>query len=416
MENKQTSSGRITPKFQGTDVTNLSVELNSGIFYLLASIGGKYHRESLKTTSKSAAKELLTKRLAEIRESAAKGLDTKSDLTIKVCADAWLSEQKALQAAGSLTPNYIGSLEYCFKVLWKVFPANFGDLAIRKVTVEVLKTPYLKFLATGGSATRINTVRRCLIGIFGVAIERKVVTENLASNLPHKVKQDKERAWPNDDQLVSLFNHIVRTENRNSWKFPARDFLEFLCWTGARRDEAANVLVRDVRLDGDAPEIALRICKGSGGTESRARTVPVIPGARALLAKLCEGKAPDAPLLEVTNCLETLQDACADLGLPKYNHHTFRHVFATRALEATGCDYFTVANWLGHTDGGKLLGKLYAHLNTKHSQAQAKKIDFGFNAGKKPAAKVKVQTVLVNGTAYTLDQLAALLPNKLVAA
>jgi hypothetical protein len=37
----------------------------------------------------------------------------------------------------------------------------------------------------------------------------------------------------------------------------------------------------------------------------------------------------------------------------------------------------TIARWIGHQDGGILIGKVYGHLSNEHAQRQAKKIDFG---------------------------------------
>ena len=47
-------------------------------------------------------------------------------------------------------------------------------------------------------------------------------------------------------------------------------------------------------------------------------------------------------------------------------HHSFRHWFATLALEKTG-DAKQVADWLGHSDGGKLVWALYSHLRANRT-------------------------------------------------
>ena len=36
-----------------------------------------------------------------------------------------------------------------------------------------------------------------------------------------------------------------------------------------------------------------------------------------------------------------------------------------------GIDYMTIAHWLGHSDGGVLIGKTYGHLNDKHKARMA---------------------------------------------
>lgn len=43
----------------------------------------------------------------------------------------------------------------------------------------------------------------------------------------------------------------------------------------------------------------------------------------------------------------------------------------------SGVDVKTVASWLGHKDGGRLLLERYTHLRSEHSQEMAKRIRFG---------------------------------------
>ena len=46
----------------------------------------------------------------------------------------------------------------------------------------------------------------------------------------------------------------------------------------------------------------------------------------------------------------------------------------------SGIDFMTIARWVGHQDGGILIGKVYGHLSNEHAKRQAKKIDFGAGA------------------------------------
>jgi hypothetical protein len=39
-----------------------------------------------------------------------------------------------------------------------------------------------------------------------------------------------------------------------------------------------------------------------------------------------------------------------------------------------GIDYMTIAAWLGHKDGGILIGKVYGHLNNEHRLNMAAKL------------------------------------------
>ena len=43
----------------------------------------------------------------------------------------------------------------------------------------------------------------------------------------------------------------------------------------------------------------------------------------------------------------------------------------------SGIDFLTVSRWLGHKDGGILLGRSYAHLANEHRKTQAARLNFG---------------------------------------
>jgi integrase len=60
----------------------------------------------------------------------------------------------------------------------------------------------------------------------------------------------------------------------------------------------------------------------------------------------------------------------AKAKLPWVGFHDFRHFFASQCVMA-GIDFMTVASWLGHSDGGVLVGKVYGHLADEHKRRMA---------------------------------------------
>jgi integrase len=63
-------------------------------------------------------------------------------------------------------------------------------------------------------------------------------------------------------------------------------------------------------------------------------------------------------------------------GLDKFGFHDCRHHFISFAV-MSGIDYMTIARWVGHKDGGILIGKVYGHLSNEHMQTQAARLNFG---------------------------------------
>ena len=71
--------------------------------------------------------------------------------------------------------------------------------------------------------------------------------------------------------------------------------------------------------------------------------------------------------------------------LQKFGFHDCRHHFISYAV-MSGIDYMTIARWVGHKDGGILIGKVYGHLSNEHAQLQATRMNFGPAIVKMPRA------------------------------
>jgi integrase len=78
----------------------------------------------------------------------------------------------------------------------------------------------------------------------------------------------------------------------------------------------------------------------------------------------------DVPLV---NFNKALRSACEKAKLPDFGFHDCRHYFISHCVMA-GIDYMTIARWVGHQDGGVLIGKVYGHLSNEHAQRQAQKL------------------------------------------
>jgi integrase len=63
-------------------------------------------------------------------------------------------------------------------------------------------------------------------------------------------------------------------------------------------------------------------------------------------------------------------------GLEWLGFHDLRHYFASMAV-MSGIDFKTIAEWLGHQDGGMLVGNAYGRLLPEHKQRMAERLVFG---------------------------------------
>ena len=160
------------------------------------------------------------------------------------------------------------------------------------------------------------------------------------------------------------------------------DYIRFLQYSGAREAEALRIRWQDVDTQNEHVTIG-----AEGDAKNReARAVDFNPQLAELLANMAKRRAPDSQWLfpspqrgerdeHARTFRESLLLAREAAGLPDFGFHDLRRFFASRAV-MSGIDFLTVSRWLGHKDGGILLGKSYAHLANEHRKAQAQRIVF----------------------------------------
>jgi len=81
----------------------------------------------------------------------------------------------------------------------------------------------------------------------------------------------------------------------------------------------------------------------------------------------------DVPLVTFNKALLA---ARKNAELPDFSFHDCRHYFVSHCV-MSGIDFMTIARWVGHQDGGILIGKVYGHLSNEHAKRQAGRVDFG---------------------------------------
>jgi integrase len=163
------------------------------------------------------------------------------------------------------------------------------------------------------------------------------------------------------------------------------DYLKFLAFSGTREQEALRVRWADVDLDREHVTI------GSDGFTKNweSRTVEFNPKLSALLHEMYARREPDCSWLfpspqrgprdeHAKSFRESLKIARKEPGLEWTGFHDLRHYFCSVCVMA-GIDFMTIAAWLGHKDGGILVGKVYGHLLDEHRQKAAKLVHFGIS-------------------------------------
>jgi integrase len=183
------------------------------------------------------------------------------------------------------------------------------------------------------------------------------------------------------EQFYSLTDAATPETTKNAAQL--RYYLRFLALTGAREREALSVARRDV----DFASGFVMIGAAGDSKNSRSRTVDFSPELEALLRELEAALPPDTRWLfpspqrgsrkdiHSQTLRESFKFVREKAQLQWVGFHEMRHFFASQCVMA-GIDFMTIAEWLGHSDGGILVGKVYGHLAAAHKQEAARKLRF----------------------------------------
>ncbi len=106
-------------------------------------------------------------------------------------------------------------------------------------------------------------------------------------------------------------------------------------------------------------------------THLKAMHAQRMPDSQFLFPSLKRGSG-DASTLSLNRVLQKVREKA---GVPDFTCHLCRHYFISQAVMSC-IDYMSIARWVGHQDGGVLIGRVYGHLNDAHTQKQAGKLAF----------------------------------------
>jgi integrase len=173
------------------------------------------------------------------------------------------------------------------------------------------------------------------------------------------------------------------------------DFLRFMAYSGARRNEALAMRWDDVDLEnkqltigsaGDTKNSKPRIVDFNPKLEAHVRGMKKrMRGVSEFLFPSPQRGNKDVRSRSLQGSLMLVRERAE---MPHFTFHDCRHHFISMAV-MSGVDFMTIASWVGHQDGGVLIGKVYGHLANEHKKAMAEKLNFGPVDHEKPKAKNK---------------------------
>ena len=270
-------------------------------------------------------------------------------------------------------------------VHWK---AAIGNVRLDKITRPMITNVIKSRLAAGIKPRTVNIDVIVLRNVLKEAKDDGLIVRLPTDGIkPRKVKTPV-RAMLTPAQFGELCKGAAECGKNH---VQVTDYLRLLAYSGARRDEALALKWEDVSFE----RKFLRIGADGSSKNSKARYVDFNPDLEAHLRDMAARRVPDSEWLfpspqrgETDKATKTFRDSFAaarkKAKLPWVTFHDLRHYFASMAVMA-GIDFKTIAEWLGHQDGGMLIGKVYGHLLPEHKQRMAERLVFSPTAIKFPA-------------------------------
>jgi integrase len=263
--------------------------------------------------------------------------------------------------------------------------AHMGGIRLDKITAPMIHSFREKRLTAGRAARTVNLDVVGLRNVLKLAVERGHI-ERLPEVRQLKQKPPQRRPLMTKEQFATLLAACRPETTKNAALFAL--YLRFLALTGSREKEALCVRWADV----DFARETVTIGSGGASKNHKARDVDFSPELKALLVEMSAARPPDSSWLfpspqrgakdiHAMHLRESLKQVRKTAGLPWLGFHDLRHAFASQCVMA-GLDFMTIAAWLGHSDGGILVGKVYGHLADTHKKAAAQKLTFFAEAEK----------------------------------
>jgi integrase len=343
---------------KSTGITNLFVS-SYGNYYWKAKINGKVRQGSLETKTISVAKSRLFRRLQAGKLQYGKNLKTKFS-TLGDWAEEWL--RRELQRP-NLKPRSKEDYSDYVKYLKE---SELMSVKFARLNGEQCME-WWRELNERVAPTTANARLRVLKAVIVLAMEETGRSDNPSSKLKRKPVRRRVRKIPSAEDVRKLVQTI--RSQRQKFSGECATMVEFGAYCGARPAEVAAIESRDIQGDW------LVIRGGEDGTKNhQERLVPINKALREVIER--EGfEERSGRLFNINTPTRALKNACERLGMDSVTPYTLRHFFATSCMEA-GVDVATVADWMGHKDGGVLLLKTYTHVRRAHSLREAARLDF----------------------------------------
>lgn len=337
--------------------------------------------------------------LNELLNQRAKGTlpSTREAPTFNVYADGYLQHFEGMPGAKAKR-----TLE-CERGHLNLWKDHFGNTRLNAITKADIMAFIAKRQKAGISARTVNLSVTVLRNVLKKAVDDRWLTVLPTANLRRLKHTKRKRQLVIPDQIEALcataLHAAVTVHSRRKQQVREGDpkavphslqngrqlaaCLKLITFYGAPKSETLRLRWPEV----DWTRRQLTIGADAATKNRDPRVVDFNPELEAHLREMQTRRTPDSEWLFRSpqrgesdragkTFTQSLRIVRKLVGLPTFGFHDCRHFFISDCVMA-GIDYMTIAKWVGHKDGGVLIGKVYEHLEDEHARIQASRLTFG---------------------------------------
>ncbi len=295
--------------------------------------------------------------------------------------------KKSVPLFRTFWPSYIEAVRYqkrertikSEQMFLRQWESWLGAIALNRISIAHVIGFRTEKLSKGLSGRTVNLAVTVLNNLLNHACALGLLDSLPTQNLkPIRWKPKRRRLFTTDD--INRLCEAALDAGQNGQMLS--DYLRLMACCGSRRDETLRLRWVDVDwdrrqlwvgADGLSKNHEARVVDFNSFLERHLRTMFNRRDQKSVwLFPAPRRKVLDLPARSLKESLRKIRDQA---GCPGIGFHDCRHHFISYAV-MSGIDYLTIARWVGHKDGGMLIGRVYGHLTDIHAQKQARRLQF----------------------------------------
>jgi len=264
------------------------------------------------------------------------------------------------------------------EVFLRQWEAWLGNVALNRISTAQVIGFRTERLSRGLSGRTVNLAVTVLNNLLNHAQDLELIQSLPTEGMKPIRWKPKKRPLFTVDDINRLCTAAIGA-GRNGQMLS--DYLRLMACCGSRRDETLRLRWSDV----DWQRRQLWVGADGLAKNHEARVVDFNSALRAHLEAMHSRREQNSVYLfpaprrgtddrPARNLKESLRKIRDQAGCPGFGFHDCRHHFISYAV-MSGIDYLTIARWVGHKDGGVLIGRVYGHLTDIHARKQAQLVE-----------------------------------------